>query len=324
MSGARPPLLAVVGATGTGKSELAIELAEALAGHGIGADAINADAMQLYRGMSIGTAKLGVGERRGVPHHLFDALDVSEESTVAGYQALARPLIAELRAAGRAPILVGGSGLYVSAAVYDFRFPGADPALRAELEAEHAAAGLGGLVARLCAADPAAAATVDLRNPRRVIRALEVLAVTGEPIAAALPETPEPLVPTRLIGLAEERGVLTARLDRRVEGMWRDGLLDEVAELRERGLERGSTAPQAIGYAQALAQLRGDLDAATAIAETQALTRRYARRQTSWFRRYRPVTWLPSTGPERDGAAARIAAEIAAGLAAQLGAAASE
>ncbi|MEB4615901.1 tRNA (adenosine(37)-N6)-dimethylallyltransferase MiaA [Leucobacter sp. M11] len=304
-----PPLIAVIGATGTGKSEFAIEVAEALRARGRDAEILNSDAMQLYRGMDIGTAKLSVPERRGIPHHLFDVLDVAEESTVAGYQALARPLIAELRERGTTPILVGGSGLYVSAACFDFRFPGADPAVRAELERRLAEEGLDALRAELRRLDPEGAERIDTRNPRRVVRALEVLIVTGEPAASALPEAPVPVVPTLFAGLQEERPVLTERLDRRVERMWRDGLLAEVAALVPLGLAEGPTASRAIGYAQALGQLAGSVTEAEAIEQTQALTRRYARRQASWFRRTRGTRWFPSTGGDR---AAEIRATVTA------------
>jgi len=281
-------LWAVVGATGTGKTAFSLDLAEAL-----DAEIVNADAMQLYRGMDIGTAKLPVAERRGIPHHLLDVLDVTEEAAVAAYQDAARAAVADVHARGRDAILVGGSGLYVSSVLYDFRFPPRDAALRARLEAELEAEGPGALFARLREADPATAERVDPRNGRRIVRALEILAQGEATHGAALPEEPVPWHPdTRVVGLRAPREELVARLDRRVEGMWREGLLDEVAGLRAAGLERGVTARRAIGYAQALAQLSGAMDAAAAIAETQALTRRYARRQVSWFRRYPRVTWL--------------------------------
>ena len=312
-----PPLIAVVGATGTGKSELALALAEGLAGAatlGAGADpvkaeVINADAMQLYRGMDIGTAKLPEGERRGVPHHLFDVLQVREEATVAAYQPAARAAADEIGARGNVPILVGGSGLYVNSALYDFRFPGADPVVRARLEADLVEHGLRPLVDRLRALDPAAETTVDLQNSRRVVRALEVLEVTGHPIAESLPETPVPLRPSLVIGVHEERAVLVERLDRRVVQMWADGLLNEARALAGEGLAEGPTASRAIGYAQALAQLGGTLTRDEAIADTQRLTRRYARRQVSWFRRYQDAVWLDAEALDVvDAAEAAIAA----------------
>lgn len=298
MPAARPVLWAIVGATGTGKSALSLDLAEELGARGRPAEIVNADAMQLYRGMDIGTAKLSVPERRGIPHHLLDVLSVTDEAAVASYQDDARAAILAAHERGADAILVGGSGLYVSGVLFDFRFPPRDPAVRAALEAELAAHGPGALYERLRTQDPATAARVDPRNGRRVVRALEVLAQGAATHGAALPEEPALWHPaTTIVGLQSPRDELVARLDTRVEGMWRDGLLDEVARLREQGLERGVTAPRAIGYAQALAQLRGDRTREEAIADTQALTRRYARRQVSWFRRYRDVTWLPAGAP---------------------------
>ncbi|MFP1601982.1 tRNA (adenosine(37)-N6)-dimethylallyltransferase MiaA [Microbacterium sp. 2216-1] len=290
-----PRVWAVVGATGTGKSEFALELAEALRQQGNPAEIVNVDAMQLYRGMDIGTAKLPPAERRGIPHHLFDVRDVTEEAAVAWYQPLARAAVADIHSRGGDAILVGGSGLYVSSVIFDFRFPPRDPAVRARLESELAERGPGVLLERLTQRDPAAAARIDPKNPRRIVRALEVLEQGEQTHGAALPERPEMWHPhTRIIGLHAPREVLVERLDRRVERMWRDGMLQEVEALRERGLERGATAARAIGYAQALAQVRGEKSEADAIAETQALTRRYARRQVSWFKRYPDIEWLES------------------------------
>ncbi|MCK6067030.1 MULTISPECIES: tRNA (adenosine(37)-N6)-dimethylallyltransferase MiaA [Microbacterium] len=288
-----PRLWAVVGATGTGKSALSLALAEALIASGRAAEIVNADAMQLYRGMDIGTAKLPVTERRGIPHHLLDVLDVTEEAAVAWYQDAARAAIRGIHERGADAILVGGSGLYVSAVIHDFRFPPRDPQVRARLEAELAEHGAGALFARLREADPATAARVDPANGRRIVRALEVLAQGEATHGAALPDKPTPWHPgTHVIGAHIERAELVPMLDARVEGMWRAGLVDEAEALRARGLEEGVTARRAIGYAQALAQLRGEVTADEAIAQTQALTRRYARRQVSWFRRYADVTWV--------------------------------
>lgn len=287
-------LWALVGATGTGKTDLSLRLAEALAARGRAAEIVNADAMQLYRGMDIGTAKLPVGDRRGIPHHLLDVLEVTDEAAVAAYQAEARAVIAGILARGADAILVGGSGLYVSSVVYDFRFPPRDDDLRARLEDELARDGEAALFARLREADPTSAERIDPRNGRRVVRALEVALQGADGHGAALPETPARWHGhTTLIGVELGRAELVERLDRRVEGMWRAGLLDEVAALRERGLERGVTASRAIGYAQALGQLAGRIDRGEAIAQTQALTRRYARRQVSWFRRYDGIRWVP-------------------------------
>lgn len=293
-----PTLWAIVGATGTGKSALSLDLAAALAARGRPAEIVNADAMQLYRGMDIGTAKLPVGERRGVPHHLLDVLDVTDEAAVAGYQDAARAAIADIHARGADAILVGGSGLYVSSVLFDFRFPPHDDVVRAELEAELAAHGPGVLYARLRSVDPVTAARVDPQNGRRIVRALEVLAQGERTHGAALPDEPALWhAGTRIVGAHTERAVLVERLDWRVEEMWSGGLLDEVAALRQAGLEEGTTARRAIGYAQALAQLTGAATEAEAIAETQALTRRYARRQVSWFRRYRDTVWLDAGDP---------------------------
>jgi tRNA dimethylallyltransferase len=288
-----PRLWAVVGATGTGKTALSLALAEALSAAGRAAEVVNADAMQLYRGMDIGTAKLPAGERRGIPHHLLDALDVSEEAAVAWYQDAARSAIDGIHSRGADAILVGGSGLYVSSVVFDFRFPPHDDALRAALEEELERVGPGVLFARLREQDPATAARVDPHNGRRIVRALEVLAQGQATHGAALPEAPVLWRPaTTLLGTQIERGELVPLLDARVERMWAEGIVAEAEGLLARGLEDGVTARRAIGYAQALAQLRGELTEAEAIAQTQALTRRYARRQVSWFRRYPGVSWV--------------------------------
>ncbi|WP_223586567.1 tRNA (adenosine(37)-N6)-dimethylallyltransferase MiaA [Microbacterium sp. OVT16B] len=288
----RPRLWAVVGATGTGKSDLALDLAEELRARGNPAEIVNADAMQFYRGMDIGTAKLSPEERRGIAHHLLDVRDVTEEAAVAWYQPLARAAIGEIHSRGGDAILVGGSGLYVSSVVFDFRFPPRDPALRARLESELESLGGAALMARLREADPETAARVDPHNGRRIVRALEVLEQGGTTHGAALPEAPVLWhSETRLVGLHVDRPALVERLDARVDRMWEAGLVDEVAELRARGLEGGVTASRAIGYAQALGQLDGRLTPAEAVAETQALTRRYARRQVSWFKRYPGIEW---------------------------------
>lgn len=287
-----PRLWAIVGATGTGKSDLALNLAETLRGRGNPAEIVNADAMQLYRGMDIGTAKLPPHERRGIPHHLFDVREVTEEAAVAWYQPLARAAVSGIQQRGGDAILVGGSGLYISSVVYDFQFPPRDEQLRSRLEGELQELGLAALLERLQALDPETAARVDPRNSRRVIRALEVLEQGSATHGAALPAAPVLWQPnTHLVGVHVDRAPLVERLDARVERMWAQGLVAEVAELRGQGLEEGVTARKAIGYAQALGQLEGRLTQAEAIAETQALTRRYARRQVSWFKRYRDLEW---------------------------------
>lgn len=283
---------AIVGATGTGKTALSLDLAECLAREGCQTEIVNADAMQMYRGMDIGTAKLAPEDRRGIPHHLFDALEVTDEASVAWYQESAREAIARIHGRGNDAILVGGSGLYVSSAIFDFRFPPRDETLRAQLEAEVESGGVAPLLERLRVLDPGVAEAVDARNPRRVVRALEV-ALLGGDAKVTLPSEPVLWQPdTRMVGVRMSREQLVEGLDRRVEQMWADGLLDEVRALIPSGIERGKTASQAIGYAQALAQLRGELDQQEAIEQTQALTRRYARRQVSWFKRYPGLTWI--------------------------------
>jgi tRNA dimethylallyltransferase len=282
-----PFVVAVVGPTATGKSALSLDLADALDG-----EIINVDSMQLYRGMDIGTAKLPLDARRGVPHHLLDVVDVTEEASAAAYQPVARAAIDDIIARDGVALLVGGSGLYVSSVIHDFRFPGTDAAVRARLESELAELGPGLLHARLRSIDPETAASVDAQNGRRIVRALEVIEVTGEPKAARLPDEPVPWRPHRVLHLRSDRSRLVERLDARAAAMWRDGLLDEVRDLVPRGLERGVTARRAIGYAQALAELHGRMPQADAIAETQQLTRTYARRQVSWFGRYRDATTI--------------------------------
>jgi tRNA dimethylallyltransferase len=286
-------LIAIVGATGTGKSDLSLEVAELLASRGRSAEIVNADAMQLYRGMDIGTAKLPIGQRRGIPHHMFDVLGLTDEAAVAAYQAAARAVIDNICIRGNVPILVGGSGLYVSGVLFDYEFPAHDDFIRERLEAEAEKLGPGALYRRLSELAPQAAARIDAKNVRRVIRALEVLEISGNTASlGTLPEDSQYWRSASIWGLSEDRDVLTERLDRRVEKMWADGLLDEVRDLIPQGLEDGVTARRAIGYAQALAELEGAMTQAQAIEETQQITRRYARRQVSWFKRYADLTWL--------------------------------
>jgi len=300
-------LAAIVGATGTGKSAFSLDLAEALATRGESVEIVNADAMQLYRGMDVGTAKLAAAERRGVPHHLLDVLDVTDEASVEWYQREARALIDDIAARGSVAVLVGGSGLYVSSVLFDFRFPGTDPVIRARYEAIADEQGPGALHDLLAERDPASATSIGRHNVRRLVRALEVGDLTGRPLSGTLPEKSSPWRPSTVFGVAEERPVLVERLDRRVEQMWRSGLVDEVRGLLPRGLERGVTAGRAIGYAQAAAQIRGELTEAEAIEATAALTRRYARRQASWFRRYDDVEWSRSGDAQAvDRAVARL------------------
>jgi len=300
-------LVAIVGATGTGKSAFSLDLAEALGARGQAVEIVNADAMQLYRGMDVGTAKLPTAERRGVPHHLLDVLDVTDEASVEWYQREARAVIDDIVARGAVAVLVGGSGLYVSSVLFDFRFPGTDPVIRRRYEAIADERGPEALYDLLSERDPASAASVGRSNARRLVRALEVGDLTGRPLSGTLPEKSSPWRPSSVFGVAEERPVLVERLDRRVDQMWRDGLVDEVRGLLPLGLERGVTAGRAIGYAQAVAQIRGELAEAEAIEATAALTRRYARRQASWFRRYDDVEWSRSGDAQAvDRAVARI------------------
>ncbi|MDR6614270.1 tRNA (adenosine(37)-N6)-dimethylallyltransferase MiaA [Leifsonia sp. 1010] len=311
-----PPLVAIVGATGTGKTDLSLALAEALRVRGRSAEVVNADAMQLYRGMDIGTAKISAEEWRGIPHHLFDVLDVTDEATVARYQPEARARIQEIADRGAVPILVGGSGLYVSSVLFDLRFPGTDPQLRARLEGELAEHGPGMLFQRLAERDPDAARRIGSRNGRRIVRALEVAELTGTSVTGALPDEPSLWhEPTVVIGLAAPRDELVTRLDARVDRMWADGLLTELTDLIPHGIDRGVTARRAIGYAQALAELRGELSREDAIAQTQQLTRRYARRQVSWFKRYPHIHWLDYDASDLVGAALALvdSAEAAEG-----------
>ncbi len=291
-------LIAVVGATGTGKSELALQIGERLMALGAAAEIVNADAMQLYRGMDIGTAKLSIAERRGIPHHQLDTLDVTDEANVAAYQSAARADIAAILERGAVPILVGGSGLYVSSVIHHYTFPGTDAAVRAQLESELETLGIAALHDRLRGVDPAAADAIGPFNARRIIRALEVISITGEAFGAGLPDETKDFMPTFVVGLQAPRAELVQRLDARVTGMWEAGLLAEVEGLLQRGLAGGITASRAIGYAQATAQLSGEVTEAEAIADTQAITRRYARRQVGWFRRYPKVLWLEHDAPE--------------------------
>jgi len=290
------PVIAVVGSTAAGKSELSLRLARALDG-----EVINADSMQLYRGMDIGTGKLTVAERGGVPHHLLDIWDVTETASVSEYQRLARAVIADVQGRGRVPILVGGSGLYVRAAIDNLQFPGTEPALRARLERELAALGPAALHAKLAAIDPAAAAAIMPSNGRRIVRALEVIELSGRPFSATLPEYSS-VLPAAQIGLSVARPELDRRIAARVGRMWRDGLVDEVRGLAEPGargggLRAGRTASRALGYSQVLRFLDGEWTQAEAEDQTVRATRRFARRQESWFRRDPRVRWLEAADP---------------------------
>lgn len=306
---AEPALVAIVGATGTGKSELSLDLAGAFAAQGRRAEIVNADAMQLYRGMDIGTAKLAPEERRGIPHHLLDVLSPMEEASVADYQQDARAAIRQIQSLGNVPILVGGSGLYVSSVLYDFRFPGTDADIRARLETELAELGPGSLYRRLKEVDPGAASAIGPHNGRRLVRALEVVELTGEPFGSGLPDDAAYWTPAVAIGLRAPREQLVPRLNARVEHMWASGLVDEVRGLSDGGSGGGLgvTASRAIGYAQALSQLRGEIPEPEAIEQTAALTRKYARRQVSWFKRYSRLHWLDYDDPALLDAACQLA-----------------
>ncbi len=279
------PVIAVVGPTATGKSALGVTLARELGG-----EVVNADSMQLYRGMDIGTAKLTVAERHGVPHQLLDLWEVTEPASVAEYQRRARDTIDRLLAAGRVPVLVGGSGLYVRAALDNLEFPGTDPVLRAELETELDRVGPLVLHARLADADPAAAAAILPSNGRRIVRALEVVTLTGS-FTAGLP-APAPVYRAVHLGLDLSPEILDARVAERVDRMWAAGFVDEVRALDERGLRRGRTASRALGYQQVLRHLAGECGDDDARAATVQATRRFVRRQRAWFRRDPQVEWL--------------------------------
>jgi tRNA dimethylallyltransferase len=308
------PVVAVVGPTATGKSDLAVVLAHALRAEAGPAEVINADASQLYRGMDIGTAKLSPEDRAGIPHHLLDVLEVTEEASLAAYQRDARAAIEEIRARGRVAILVGGSGLYVRAALDRLEIPPTDPSVRARLEREAGVAGAPAMHRRLAELDPAAAVAILPGNVRRVVRALEVIELTGRPFTATLPAR-EYLQPTVQLGLSAPRAVLDERIEARVEAMWRAGLVEETQALLPRGLREGRTASRALGYAQVLRMLDGDLDDVAARAETVTGTKRLARRQESWFRADPRVQWLPHGAPDLLERALRLTAR-AAGLAA--------
>jgi tRNA dimethylallyltransferase len=284
-------VIAIVGPTASGKSDLALTLAQRLGG-----EIVNADAMQLYRGMDIGTAKTPIEARRGIAHHQLDVLDVRQEASVAAYQREARLDVAGIRSRRHRPIVVGGSGLYVRAVLDRLDIPPTDPVVRARLERELAVEGVEAMHARLSLADPVAAQAIQPRNERRVVRALEVIELTGRPFSATLP-TREYLLPTITIGLLVPRPELDARIDARVHQMWDSGLLDEVRALDSAGLRVGRTAGRALGYSQALAHLDGTLTAEQAIEDTITSTRRFARRQESWFRPDPRIRWLGYADP---------------------------
>lgn len=299
------PVVAVVGPTGSGKSELALELAERFDG-----EAVNADSMQFYRGMDIGTAKLPAAARRGIPHHLMDFLAVSEDTTVAEFQSMARAAVADIQSRGKLPILVGGSGLYVRAALDVLEFPGTDPQVRARLEAELDAGGLAPLAARLAGVDPVSAARIG--DGKRVVRALEVHELTGRPFSSFMPRR-QHVQPTVQIGLNGDRSELHLRLAARVHAMVDAGLQAEVEGLIPQGLREGRTARKALGYQQFLRVIDGASTAAAAAEDTITATRQFARRQLTWFRADPRVQWLDWSGPGLVDAAAALVSHAQGG-----------
>jgi tRNA dimethylallyltransferase len=307
-------LVAVVGPTGSGKSELGLQLAETIISRGGRAEIVNCDSMQFYRGMNIGTAKLSVEERRGVVHHMIDVLNIRDESTAAEYQQQVRPIIENLQSQGITPILVGGSMLYIAAALNTFEFPERDAELRQQLEIELETLGSHAMHKRIAQLDANAASRIDPENGRRVVRALEILLITGEPFSAALPDETESWQPVLEIGLNSDRAHLVDRLASRVEQMWANGLVAEAEGLIAEGIREGKTSSRAIGYAQALAQLDGLISEEEAIAQTVQLTGRYARRQMSWFRRDERINWFDYQDPNLLRAVTQLVAAQAAHL----------
>jgi tRNA dimethylallyltransferase len=286
-------VIAVVGPTAAGKSDLGVALARIFGG-----EVVNADSMQLYRGMDIGTAKLTEGERGGIPHHLLDIWGITRTASVAEYQKLARAEIDRLLAKGSTPVLVGGSGLYVRGAIDNLDFPGTDPVVRERLEEQLTLRGSGALHARLAAADPEAARAILPSNGRRIVRALEVIEITGKPFTANLPGH-DSVYDTVQIGVDVARPELDERIARRVDRMWAAGLVEEVRTLEAQGLREGRTASRALGYQQVLAALAGKCTQDEARAETVRATKRFARRQDSWFRRDPRVHWLSGASADR-------------------------
>nr|CAA9318086.1 MAG: tRNA dimethylallyltransferase [uncultured Nocardioidaceae bacterium] len=286
-------VVAVVGPTASGKSDLAVSLAQA-----VGGEIINADSMQLYRGMDVGTAKLSPEQRRGVPHHLLDVLDVTETASVAQFQTWARNAVTDCHVRAVVPILVGGSALYVRAVLDRFEFPGTDARLRVRLENELALLGPVALHDRLRAADPLAASQILAGNVRRIVRALEVIELTGKPFVASLPAYDYVHAPVLQLGLDVPREVLDERIEARVKRMWADGLVDEVRRLERVGLRDGRTASRALGYAQVLRVLTGELSEQEARDQTAAGTRRFVRKQDAWFRKDHRIHWLPYDAPD--------------------------
>jgi tRNA dimethylallyltransferase len=282
------PLIIICGPTATGKSDLALEVAAKYNG-----EIVNADSMQLYKGMDIGTAKLTVAERMAIPHHLLDILTVDQDASVAQYQTLARAAVDEIRSRDKAAVVVGGTGLYIKSIIDEMNFPETDPTLRKSLEEEAEHLGTAALYSRLQLQDPEAAAAIEPANTRRIIRALEVIAVTGQPYSANLPSDTSLKYPDALhFGLAMERTSLAPRIEARVHRMWESGLVAEVDQLINQGLLEGTTAQRAIGYAQVVAMKKGEITEEQAMEETIVATRQYVRRQETWFKRDARIQWI--------------------------------
>lgn len=289
-----PVIVAIVGPTASGKTALSLDLAEALGG-----EIVNTDAMQVYRGMDIGTAKLPEAERRGIPHHLLDTHDLGDPATVAAFQGWARAAIADIRGRGRTPVLVGGSALYNRAILDQFDFPGTDAAVRERLEGELEELGPAALHARLTDLDPEAASRIEVENGRRTVRALEVIELTGQPFSARLPVQEYDDPRTLQVGVAIDGEILEERIARRAHQMFADGLLEEVERLLSEGLADSRTASVAIGYKQAAAVLAGEMSREEAIARTAIATRKFARRQMAWWKNDPRITWVRHDDPER-------------------------
>ena len=285
--------IVLCGATATGKSDLAVELAKE-----ISAEIINADSMQIYRGMDIGTAKLSVEERQGIPHHLLDVLDVNQDATVAWYQELARKAVTEIHGAGKHAIIVGGTGLYIKSILDDLNFPDTDAQVRKRLTEEAKLFGIVNLFERLAQLDPVAAAAIDVKNERRVIRALEVIEITGQPFTAILPREDSSRYPDALqFGLVMDRAELGARVEARIDRMWEGGFVNEVDSLISKGINEATTARRALGYAQIIAMRAGEISEPAAIEDTKRATRQYVRRQETWFSRDARIQWVSPSQP---------------------------
>jgi len=285
--------IVICGATATGKSDLAVDLAGE-----IGAEIINADSMQIYRGMDIGTAKLSIEERHGIPHHLLDVLDVSQDATVAWYQDLARKAVAEIHGLGKHAIIVGGTGLYIKSILDDLNFPDTDAQVRQRLTEEAKLFGIVNLFERLIQLDPAAAAAIDVKNERRVIRALEVIEITGKPFTANLPREDSSRYPDAMqFGLVMDRAELGARVESRIDRMWERGFVNEVDSLISLGINQATTARRALGYAQIIAMRAGEISEPAAIEDTKRATRQYVRRQETWFSRDARIQWISPSQP---------------------------